>query len=126
MTKEIKSFTDLLAWKEAHIFTVNIYKITKAYPKEETYGLISQIRRSSSSIMANISEGFGRFHYKDKIKFYHQSRGSLSETQNHLYLSKSLNYINEKDLLSMIDKNKNLGQLINGLINSTKKQLNKS
>jgi four helix bundle protein len=70
-----------------------IYQVTKNFPKEEIYGLIAQIRHSASSIPAKIAESFGRFHYKDKIRFYHQARGSSTETQNHLSLSRDLIYL---------------------------------
>ena len=120
---EIKSFTDLNTWKSAHKLTVDIYIETKKYPKEETYGLVSQIRRASSSIMANIAEGFARYPYKDKTRFYYHARASLAEVQNHLYLSQSLDYISEIQFSELLKETGNLGQLINGLINSTKKQL---
>lgn len=70
-----------------------IYRITQDFPKEETYGVTSQLCRAASSITANIAEGFARYHFKDKIRFYYQSRGSAAEVQNFLILAKDLGYI---------------------------------
>ena len=66
----MKSFTDLFAWKEGHSLVLLIYQHTKEFPKEELYGLVSQMRRCSVSITSNIAEGFGRLSYKEKAKFY--------------------------------------------------------
>lgn len=67
--QEVRTFQDLKVWQDAHNLTLKIYKITKQFPKDEQFGLISQIRRAASSIGANIAEGFGRFHYKDLADF---------------------------------------------------------
>lgn len=117
-SKSIQNFYNLDAWKVAHEFVLEIYKITKDFTKEEQYGIVSQLRRAASSITANIAEGLARYHFKDKIKFYYQARASASEEQNFFILSKDLNYIS-------YDKCKELGleankacELINGLIRS--------
>ena len=81
----ITDFYQLKAWQENHQLVLSIYKITKTFPNEEKYGIIDQLRRASSSITANIAEGFGRFHYADKIRFYLQARGSLKEVENFIY-----------------------------------------
>ncbi|PIR94362.1 four helix bundle protein [Candidatus Falkowbacteria bacterium CG10_big_fil_rev_8_21_14_0_10_39_11] len=92
---KINEFYDLIAWKKAYSLVLNIYKITKGLPKEEVYGLISQMRRAAISITANIAEGFSRYHFKDKVRFYYQSRGSLSEVLNFVLVIRDLSYINE-------------------------------
>ena len=97
MTSKISFFTDLKAWKKNHELVIHIYEITKSFPEDERFGLISQIRRSASSITANIAEGFGRYHPKDKMKFYLQARGSSTETINHLILARDLGYISEDE-----------------------------
>ena len=68
----INDFYDLDAWKESHKLVIQIYKIIKSLPSDEKYGVIDQLRRASSSITANIAEGFGRYTFKDKIHFYYQ------------------------------------------------------
>jgi four helix bundle protein len=121
-SKEIKDFYDLDAWKKANDFTVEIYKLTKGFPKDELYGITSQLRRASSSIAANIAEGFSRYHFNDKIRFYYNARGSVSETQSFLFLSKDLGYLEISVFQKLFEASKNIGMLINGLIRSIDKQ----
>ncbi|MEK7166858.1 MAG: four helix bundle protein [Patescibacteria group bacterium] len=85
MENTIKNFYNLNAWQKGHQLVLGIYKITKDFPKEEIFGTVSQLRRAASSITANIAEGFERYHFKDKIRFYYQSRGSIAEVQNFFY-----------------------------------------
>jgi len=122
MSEKIKDFYELNAWKKAHEFVLEIYKITKKFPKEELYGITSQLRRAASSIGANIAEGFSRYHYNDKIKFYHNARGSLSETQNFLFLAKDLSFLIEKEFKYLFGFSEEVNKLINGLIRSIERQ----
>ena len=92
---KIKSFQDLNIWKESHQLVLEVYKITRDFPKEENYCLISQIRRASISIPANIAEGMGRNTTKELLSFLYNARGSLSEVVYHLLLAKDLKYIEE-------------------------------
>lgn len=118
MRKEIKNFYNLEAWQKSHQLVLEIYKITKVFPKEELFGITSQSRRAASSITANIAEGFARYHFKDKIRFYYHARGSAAEVQNFLLLSKDLNFINPKVCKELMAKIDEIGRLINGLIRS--------
>ncbi|MEK9209336.1 MAG: four helix bundle protein [Patescibacteria group bacterium] len=122
MDGEIKSFHDLDSWKKGHQLVLEIYKISKDFPREELFGIISQLRRAASSITANIAEGFARYHFKDKSRFYYQARGSVAEVQNFLLLSKDLNYINTEVCRNLGEKANEVRQLINGLIRSIEKQ----
>jgi len=81
----MKGFEDLEAWKEGRIFRKQIAILIKSFPKHEQYDLISQIRRASRSVTANIAEGYGRFHYQENIQFCRHARGSLEECKDHLY-----------------------------------------
>ena len=74
----IKNFTDLEAWKEAHALTLLVYMATKEFPKEESYGLTSQLRRASISVESCIAEGFARYHYKDRVQFYPPSQNTTA------------------------------------------------
>jgi four helix bundle protein len=76
--KTIRYFTDLDAWQEAHRLVLAIYKLTNKFPSEERFGLIDQLRRATLSITANVAEGFSRFHYKERLKFYYNARVVLS------------------------------------------------
>lgn len=121
---EIKNFYDLDAWKKGHLSVLEIYKITKDFPKEEVYGITSQLRRAASSITANIAEGFARYHFKDKVRFYYNARGSAAEVQDFLLLSKDLGYINLKACRDIGKQINEVGKLINGLIKSIENQNN--
>jgi four helix bundle protein len=120
--QNIKHFTDLDAWKINHELVLETYKVTKDFPKDERFGLTDQIRRASSSITANIAEGWGRYHFADKIKFYYHARGSNAEVQNFLILSQDLGYINEIQMKSLKKKVFQGFKVINGLIRSTERQ----
>jgi len=122
MNYKIQCFYDLNAWKLGHDLVLKVYKTTKDFPKEELYGIVSQLRRASSSITANIAEGFARYHFNDKIRFYYQARGSAAEVQNFLLLAKDLNYIDKSLCNDLFEIVKQTMQLINGLIRSIENQ----
>ena len=103
---EIKDFYSLNAWKEGHKLTLLIYKNTKEFPEDEKFGLTNQLRRAASSITANIAEGYGRYHFADKVRFYYQARGSLKETQSFLLLAKDLSYLGEKRVKEIWEQSK--------------------
>ena len=85
--KKIVSFTDLNTWREGHTLVLEIYRKTKKFPKEELFGLTSQMRRSAVSVTSNIAEGFSRRSYKEKTQFYFMAQGSLTELQNKIAFS---------------------------------------
>ncbi len=123
-TDKIQSFTDLNVWKEGHKLVIAVYKITKTFPKTETYLLVDQMRRSASSITANIAEGFGRQTYKEKSQFYYLAQGSLTELKNFLLIARDVGYLdsNEFDLLA---KQANLThKLLQGFIRKTREFIN--
>ncbi|MBI4087421.1 MAG: four helix bundle protein [Candidatus Liptonbacteria bacterium] len=119
---KIQSFEDLKVWRDAHAFTILTYKITEKFPKHELFGLISQLRRSSSSIGANIAEGCGRFHYKEKIKFYLNARGSAIESQSHILLARDLGYISSAESEKLFNCVAEILRELNGLIKATGKK----
>ena len=119
------TFTDLDAWKKARNLVKIVYTHTELFPKEEVYGLQSQIRRSAISVPSNIAEGCGRNHPKDIMRFYYIARGSAYELETQLYLSLDLNFINEEDLKMMLEKLRKIRILLAGLINYQSNQLNK-
>ena len=120
MVRIIK-FTDLDAWREAHKLTLLIYEITNKFPKSELYGLISQLRRAAVSIEACIAEGFSRFHYKDRLNFYYDARGSLGEVESELIDAKDLKFIDQDVFGEIIDQTEKTGKILGGLIRSTEK-----
>ncbi len=116
----IKSFSDLEVWQEAHKLVLLIYKATKDFPKEEVFGLVSQMRRAAVSITSNIAEGFSRYSYKEKINFYSISRGSLTELENQLLISKDVGYINGDNFNIIMEQLIVTHKLLNAFIRSTK------
>ena len=120
---KITHFTQLEARKKNHELVLNIYKTTKKFPTDEMFGLVSQIRRSASSITANIAEGYGRRLKKDKNRFYQIACGSNAETQNHLILAKDLGYLEQADYLLLKGLVWDGYKLIIGLIRSTERNL---
>lgn len=89
----MKDFRQLQVWQKSHSLTLAIYKISKTFPKDEIYGLTSQIRRSAISLPSNISEGCGRFSEKELVQFLVIASGSASELSYQLLLAKDLDYI---------------------------------
>ena len=92
----MKDFRTLKVWQKAHQFALAVYKATKTFPREELYGLTSQIRRSSMSIPTNIAEGAGRFTDKDFARFLQISMGSASEAEYQLLLARDLGFMNDE------------------------------
>lgn len=100
-----KSFTELIVWQKAHALALEVYKITQDFPKEEIFGITSQIRRASVSVAANIAEGYKRRSANDKARFFNISEGSLDETKYFLILARDLELIQDnKDLLEKTDE----------------------
>jgi len=112
----IKSFEDLAVWKDARKFTNKIYNLTNKFPKEELYGLTSQIRRAAVSIMSNIAEGFDRRSDKELTNFLSIARASSSEVQNDLYIAIDLEYISQAEFNQLYQEAKKIAKQINGLM----------
>ena len=87
-----KSFEQLIVWQKAHQFVLGIYRLTNGFPRNETYGLTSQLRRAAVSIPANIAEGFKKRGRADKVRFLNIAQGSLEESRYYLILAKDWNY----------------------------------
>jgi four helix bundle protein len=121
MKDKIKTFYDMEVWKRANAFTVRVYQVTNKFPRDERFGLTDQMRKATSSISANIAEGFNRYHPNDKIRFYHNARGSAGESKSHIILSKDLKYIADTDAHMMIGELGEIEMMINGLINSLRR-----
>lgn len=117
MANSSHSYLDLKVWLEARKLSKEIYQLTKTYPAEEKFGLVSQMRRSAISIPSNIAEGCGRNHKKDSLQFFYISRGSLYELETQLYISFDLNFLNDTALKAHLNYLENLRKLLSGFIN---------
>ena len=120
--EKIRDYKDLMVWQKAHMMALDVYRITKQFPSEEKFGLVRQIRRSAASVPTNISEGFARYSKKEYIQFLYICRGSLSETDYHLQLSKDLDYISCEAHKNLTQAIVEIGKMINGLINALKQR----
>lgn len=99
-----RSFEDLVVWQKAHTLVLDVYRESAEFPKRETYGLVSQIRRAAISIPANIAEGFKKRGKPDKARFLNIAQGSLEETRYYLILARDLGYLNPGDLMQQLEE----------------------
>jgi len=106
MTEKIKNFQDLRIWQIGIEVVKDIYILTKKFPKEELYGLTSQMRRSAVSIPSNIAEGFRRYYNKKYKQFLYIALGSCAELETQIIIANELDYISETDKTELIEKNK--------------------
>ena len=120
---KVKSFQDLVVWQEAHTLTLEVYKLTAKFPAAEKYGIVSQLRRSSSSVPANIAEGFGRATTRELLRCLQIARGELEETRYFVLLSRDLGYVTTQDCESVGQHCNSVGRLINALGSSLKRRL---
>ena len=124
MEQKIKEFTDLIVWKEGHKLVILIYSLTKKFPKEEIFGLTSQMNRAVVSVTSNIAEGFGRQGYREKIQFYYVAQGSLIELTNQIYVAKDVGILNEIEFKKILIQIEQTHKLLQGLIKKSKSFLN--
>lgn len=119
--KKIQSFTDLIVWQKAHQLVLEVYRLSKLFPKEELFALVSQIRRAVVSITSNIAEGFGRNSEKEKLHFYAFAYGSLLEVQNQLLIAKDLGYVKQIEFDRLMALAFEIGKMLQSLIKAIKK-----
>jgi len=116
----MQDFRNLQVWKKSHEFTLKIYKITCDFPREEMFGLTSQIRRASSSVATNIAEGCGRSSDAELIRFLYISMGSASESEYLILLSYDLKYINSAEMSSLNSSIQEIKMMLSALIKTIK------
>jgi len=123
---KIKKFTDLDAWKEGHKLVIDVYKMSRKFPKEELFGLTNQLRRAVVSFTSNIAEGFSRNSFKEKLQFYSVALGSLTEVQNQLLIARDINYISQEDFRLLAEQSVKASKITNGLIKKSKSIIHNS
>ncbi len=116
-----RRFEDIQAWQKSRVVTVQIYRLCSVGDFSKDFDLRSQIRRSATSIMANIAEGQGRRTDKDFANFLNIALGSLAETKSHMYLALDLEYVEQKSLDGIYEKLDEIGRMIFGLIDHLRK-----
>jgi four helix bundle protein len=114
----IKSHRDLIVWQESMNLAVGVYKLAKVFPREELYGLTSQVRRASASVPANIAEGYGRESTGSYIQALRIAQGSLKELETHLVLSVRVEVAAEDSVAPLLDNAEVVGKMLRSLIRS--------
>jgi four helix bundle protein len=114
----IRSYRDLRVWQEGISLAEICYRLTKRFPKDELFGMTSQIRRAASSIPANIAEGYGRDSKGEYIQFLRISQGSLKEVETHLILCTRVSLLAESEAQSTLEHCDRLGKMLHRLIRS--------
>ncbi|TAH66259.1 MAG: four helix bundle protein [Rhodopseudomonas palustris] len=119
---EISSYRDLKVWQEAMTLAERVYRLTASFPKDEVYGMTSQIRRAAVSIAANIAEGHGREHSGSFIQFLRIAQGSLKELETHLMLSSRVGFVPAVEVEPLLRQCDELGRMLRSLIRSIQRR----
>jgi four helix bundle protein len=116
MAGKIKTYRDLDIWKAGILLVKVVYKLTEKFPKQEMYGLVSQMRRSAISIPSNVAEGFRRYHNKEYKQFLYLSLGSCAELETQITITKELEYIDKDKETVLLEKLDHICRMISNLI----------
>ena len=114
----IQTYRDLLAWQRGVDLAVDIYALTRTFPKSELFGLSSQVQRSAVSIAANVAEGYGRSGPGEYLRFLSNARGSLRETETHLIIANRVGFSEDPAHLALMNRADEVGRLLYGLTKS--------
>jgi len=117
----IRDFQDLEVWQLGKQIVLITYRLTESFPASEAYGLTSQMRRATVSVPANVAEGFGRYHYMDRVKFFLNARGSLNELKSHLLIARELELVHNEPAGAMCERLETLSVKLNNLIAATRR-----
>jgi four helix bundle protein len=118
----IKTFRDLIVWEKSMGLVTEIYKMTKIFPKEEIYGLTSQIRRCAVSVPSNIAEGYGRKSTDDYLRFLQISIGSLYEIQTQIEIAFNLKYLPDNQFQQIYESTREIERMLSSLIRKVKER----
>lgn len=116
MEKKIKTYRDLDIWNVGIEVVKGIYKLTDKFPKQEMYGLVSQMRRAAVSIPSNVAEGFRRYHNKEYKQFLYITLGSCAELETQITIAKELKYIEQEIEVATLEKLDHICRMISNLI----------
>lgn len=113
-----QSFESLVVWQKAMDWVTEVYKATRSFPKDEMYGLTSQLRRAATSVPCNIAEGKGRISKKEYQHFLGTARGSLMEARTQIQIARNLRYLPDSEMAALLTRADEIGRLLNGLLRS--------
>ena len=117
-------YQDVIAWQKAKSFASDVYRVTESFPKSETYGLTSQVRRAAVSVASSIAEGQGRLTKGEFCHFLGQARGSLLEVETQLSIAVDLHFLKQDEFGHLQQKLSDVRKLLNGLIESMRTRMN--
>jgi len=120
----IQSYRDLVVWQKAMDLLTDCYRVTESFPKEQRFGLTSQIQRASVSIPANIAEGHGRQATGDYLHHLSMARGSLCELETHAMIAFRLGYLREADQSRLLEQTSEIGKMLNALMTALRTKKN--
>lgn len=118
--RPVRSFRDLIAWQKAMSLVTEIYRLTRNFPAEEMFGLVSQMRRAAVSIPSNIAEGHARASSGEFRQFLGHARGSLAELETQVQIARNLNYLTETQTNALSESATEVGKVLNGLLAALK------
>jgi four helix bundle protein len=118
----VQSYRDLVVWKKSMALVLNVYRCTQAFPKIETYGLTSQLRRAVISVPSNIAEGQGRLSTGEFRQFLGNARGSLMEVETQILVAQDLGYFDQNQSEALLSATAEVGRILNGLLASLPKR----
>jgi four helix bundle protein len=121
-----ENYRDLIAWQKSKVLALEVYRCTRKFPKDEMYGLTSQMRRAAVSVPSNIAEGKGRHSQKELVQFLFRARGSLLELETQLSIAHELDYIERSAFIEMNERVEEVGRVLNGLINRFQAQIERA
>jgi four helix bundle protein len=117
-----QTYRDLIAWQKAMELVTRIYEVTRTIPREELYGLTSQLRRAAVSIPSNIAEGQARYSHAEFHHFLRNAKGSLAEVETQIQIACNLKYLSEERKRELLEATAELGRILNALLDSVKKR----
>ena len=117
----IRTFRDLVAWQKSVALVTGVYQRTRVFPKEEMYGLVSQMRRAAVSIPSNVAEGFGRHSTNEYVRFLQISMGSLFELETQLEIAQNLGYLEPKQYEALEEDCREVERILSALIQGVKR-----
>ena len=123
MTNRINSYKELIVWQKSIELVTEVYSLTRNFPSEEKFGIVTQLNRAIVSVPSNIAEGWGRESSKNYLQFLRTSRGSLMEVETLILISKNLCYINEKEFEKITIGIEEVGKILQGLIKSVQQKI---
>jgi four helix bundle protein len=118
----VRSYRDLWVWKEGMELAEMCYRLTRAFPREEVFGMTSQVRRAATAIPDNIAEGYGRENSGEYVQFLRIAQGSLKELETHLILASRVGLASNEDTASILEKCETVGKMLRALIRSIQKR----